>query len=247
MRAARGFGVTLAAVLAGATLALPTRSAATDEEECDLHFDSTFELIEKVIFENHGCTSSGCHDQTAQGGLVLLPGVAYDNLIDQPVQSLPPDRAAGLRRVVPARKDRSLLWLNVAAATMPDLWKAPLRPMPLALPPLPQNELDLLSMWFDYGAPREGRRSGHGRAGQRLPAASRSRCRSSRWRRRPRAPAFRCAPRTRCCRRRPSARPASSATTTTPARCRTNSCRRTGSSSASRTSRPGRIPSAITP
>jgi hypothetical protein len=134
----------------------PFRSAAAEEEECDLRFDSTFELIEKVIFENRGCTSSGCHDASAQGGLVLLPGVAYDNLIDQPVESVPAEQFPGLRRVVPARKDRSLLWLNVAAATMPDLWKAPKQPMPLGLPPLAQNELDLLSMWFDYGAPREG-------------------------------------------------------------------------------------------
>jgi hypothetical protein len=130
--------------------------ATRAEEPCDLRFDGTFELIEKVIFQDRGCTSSGCHDASAQGGLVLLPGVAYDNLIDQPVQSVSAEQFPGLLRVVPGRKDRSLLWLNVAAATRPDLWKAPKQPMPIGFRPLLQNELDLLSMWFDYGAPRQG-------------------------------------------------------------------------------------------
>jgi hypothetical protein len=156
MRLASALKMALAAMFAVGTVAGISRRAWADEPACDLRFDSTFELIEKVIFENRGCTSSGCHDQSAQGGLVLLPGVAYDNLIDQPVQSVSTDQFPGLRRVVPQRKDRSLLWLNVAAAVMPDLWKAPKQPMPLGLPPLEQNELDLLSMWFDYGAPREG-------------------------------------------------------------------------------------------
>jgi hypothetical protein len=144
------------AVLAALFIAGFGPGVALAGDLCDIQFDSTFELIEKVIFQDRGCTSSGCHDESAQGGLVLLPGVAYDNLIDQPVQSVSPEQYPALRRVVPARKDRSLLWLNVAAATRPDLWRAPKQPMPLGFPPLLQNELDLLSMWFDYGAPREG-------------------------------------------------------------------------------------------
>jgi hypothetical protein len=148
-RAGRG------AWLALGVLAIAVHARA-EGPPCALQLDSTFALIEKVIFADRGCTSSGCHDESAQGGLVLLPGAAYDHLIDQPVESVPAEQFPGLRRVVPARKDRSLLWLNVAAATMPDLWKAPKQPMPIGFPPLAQNELDLLSMWFDYGAPRAG-------------------------------------------------------------------------------------------
>jgi hypothetical protein len=144
------------AVLGALSIVALGLNVASAEEPCNAEFDSTFELIEKVIFHDRGCTSSGCHDQTAQGGLVLLPGVAYDNLIDQPVQSVSTEQFPGLRRVLPGRKDRSLLWLNVAAATRPDLWKAPKQPMPIGFPPLLQNELDLLSAWFDSGSPREG-------------------------------------------------------------------------------------------
>ena len=156
MRAAFRGEACWVAVLGALSIAVLGHGVASAEEPCNAEFDSTFELIEKVIFHDRGCTSSGCHDQAAQGGLVLLPGVAYDNLIDQPVQSVSTEQFPGLRRVLPGRKDRSLLWLNVAAATRPDLWKAPKQPMPIGFPPLLQNELDLLSMWFDSGSPRQG-------------------------------------------------------------------------------------------
>jgi hypothetical protein len=122
---------------------------------CDETFDSTFALIQKAIFERRGCTSSLCHDAAASGGLDLLPDVAYDNLVDAPVQSIaakPP-----LVRVYPAKKEHSLLWINLAAATLPDQWKAPLRPMPLGgLPPLTLDELEVVRLWIEHGAPREG-------------------------------------------------------------------------------------------
>ena len=127
MRAFHATPVLAGLMIVAAAVALPADARG---EECEAEFDSTFALIEKVIFENRGCTAAACHGQSAQGGLVLLPGVAYDELIDQPVESIPADQVPGLRRVVPARKDRSLLWLNVAAATLPDLWTAPKQPMP---------------------------------------------------------------------------------------------------------------------
>jgi hypothetical protein len=115
-------------------------------------------LIEKVIFERHGCTSAACHSGTAPaGGLDLTPGVAYDNLVDVPAQTVSTDNHPGLARVVPGYKGRSLLWLNVAAAAQPDLWKAPLRSMPSGgLPPLSYDELELLRLWIEQGATRDG-------------------------------------------------------------------------------------------
>jgi hypothetical protein len=122
---------------------------------CEEHFDSTFALIQKAIFERRGCTSSFCHDAAAAGGLNLLPDVAYDNLVDAPVRSIaakPP-----LVRVYPSKKENSLLWINLAAATLPDQWKAPLRPMPQGgLPPLTLDELDVVRLWIEHGAPRQG-------------------------------------------------------------------------------------------
>jgi hypothetical protein len=78
------------------------------------------------------------------GGLDLTPSVAYDNLVDQPAQTVSTDGHPGLARVVPGYKGRSLLWLNLASALQPELWQAPLRPMPAGgLPPLTFDELDL--------------------------------------------------------------------------------------------------------
>ena len=141
-------------VLAGVAL-LALAAAPAVVGACDESFDSTFALIQKAIFERHGCTSSSCHDAAASGGLNLLPDVAYDNLVDAPVQSIaakPP-----LVRVYPAKKEHSLLWINLAAATLPDQWKAPLRPMPLGgLPPLTLDELEVVRLWIEHGAPRHG-------------------------------------------------------------------------------------------
>jgi hypothetical protein len=122
---------------------------------CDAQFDSTFALIQQAIFEGRGCTSALCHDASASGGLVLLPDVAYANLVDAPVQSFaakPP-----LVRVYPGKKENSLLWINLAAATLPDQWKAPLRPMPQGgLPPLTLDELQVVQLWIESGAPETG-------------------------------------------------------------------------------------------
>src|SRR5512139_3094933 len=117
---------------------------------CEAEYASTFELIQKAIFERHGCASAYCHDATASGGLNLLADSAYDALVDAPVQSFaarPP-----LVRVYPAKKENSLLWLNLAAATLPGQWTAPLRPMPQGgLPPLSLDELEVIQRWIEAG------------------------------------------------------------------------------------------------
>jgi len=115
-------------------------------------FDSTFELIQKVVFENHGCTTSICHGSAATGGLNLEPEHAYDNLVDVAAQSVP-----GWLRVRTGEKDHSLLWRNLAAKTLPNEYQAPLRAMPLdPVPALSDDELELVRLWIEVGAPREG-------------------------------------------------------------------------------------------
>jgi len=123
---------------------------------CDREFDHTFDLIQSAIFEERGCASATCHDAvSAAGGLVLTGEGVYDNLIDAAVQSIP--GRPGLQRVTPAKKEDSLLWLNLAAATLPEQWRAPLRPMPQGgLPPLTLDELRAIQLWIEGGAPRTG-------------------------------------------------------------------------------------------
>jgi hypothetical protein len=132
-----------------AVLAVAQSSAGA--AECRNDFPSTFAAIQKVIFEQRGCTSAACHDSTASGGLNLLPEVAYDNLVGQAAETVP-----GWERVRAGEKDRSLLFINVAARTLPGSFTAPLRGMPLgALPALSTNEVEALRKWIEAGAPRD--------------------------------------------------------------------------------------------
>jgi len=121
-------------------------------------FDSTYDLIQKAIFENKGCTADACHGAAAAGGLVLTAGVSYDNLVSQPAQTVDAEAAGlpGLLRVVPSQKDQSLLYLNLAAATLPSQWQAPLRAMPIGLAPLSLDELEAVRLWIEKAASRDG-------------------------------------------------------------------------------------------
>jgi hypothetical protein len=47
-------------------------------------FDSTFDAIQTVIFEKHGCTQDICHGEARSGELDLRPGAAYDAIFDVP-------------------------------------------------------------------------------------------------------------------------------------------------------------------
>lgn len=141
-----------AALCAALSIATPPTAAAQD---CEESFDSTFELIQKAIFERNGCTSVTCHTGAVPaGGLDLTAEAAYDDLVDAAVESVAVSET--MRRVVPAKKEESLLWLNVAAASDPSKWRAPLRPMPLGFPALTLAELDVIRLWIESGAPELG-------------------------------------------------------------------------------------------
>lgn len=140
----------LARIAAAAWIAV-TVAAPGAGQTCERQFSSTFELIQEAVFAQHGCADDLCHGTAISGGLDLRANASYESLIDQPAGSVP-----GAIRVVPGQKDESLLFLNLAAATLPDQWRAPLRPMPLALAPLSVDELEAVRQWIEYGAPRDG-------------------------------------------------------------------------------------------
>ena len=131
-------------------------SVAAAQECTNGSFDSTYDLIQKAIFENKGCTTGSCHGAAAAGGLVLTADVSYDNLVSQAVQSVDAATIPGLLRVVPSQKDQSLLYLNLAAATLPDQWEAPLRSMPIGFDPLTTDELEAVRLWIEAAASRDG-------------------------------------------------------------------------------------------
>lgn len=134
-------------------------AGSSQAEPCDSgSFSSTFELIQKAVFENTGCTNQICHGEARAGGLDLRADVAYDNLVEAEALTVP-----GVKRVVPGRKDLSLLFTNVAAKTVPSQYRAPLRPMPLdPVPALSLDQLEALRRWIEAGAPRTGTVAGTG-------------------------------------------------------------------------------------
>ncbi len=148
------------ALAAIAIAALCSTASSAPAQECDKTFDSTYDLIQAAIFENKGCTSEQCHGAAAAGGLNLTADVSYDNLVDHAATT--PSDIPNLARVVPGQKDESLLFLNLAAATLPEEWDAPLRGMPLGLAPLSLDELEAVREWIEQGAPRTGTVPGTG-------------------------------------------------------------------------------------
>ena len=113
--------------------------------QCDV-FPTTFDLIQKAIFDNHGCNEDACHGSAKSGGLDLRPGNAYASLVD-----VASDTVLGAKRVDPGSKDTSLLWINLAARTLPGQVKAPLRGMPIGGAALSEDELDALGIWIETG------------------------------------------------------------------------------------------------
>jgi hypothetical protein len=118
-------------------------------------FTSTFDAIQQVIFEKHGCTADVCHGSVGkQGGMQLTADVSYQNIFQ--VKSTESD----LNRIQPGDKDRSYLWLKLAASTNPaDLppgFQISGAPMPNGLPALSADELEALRLWIYAGAPQTG-------------------------------------------------------------------------------------------
>jgi len=114
-------------------------------------FPSTYALIQAAIFENRGCTTSGCHGDFAQRGLDLRSDVSYDNLVGVP-SVIRPD----LKRVEVGDASRSVLWLKLALATLHTNRTDIGSPMPLGRPALSANELEAVRLWIHAAAPRTG-------------------------------------------------------------------------------------------
>jgi hypothetical protein len=117
-------------------------------------FDSTFEGVQKEIFEKHGCTDDLCHGTAKQGGLQLTADVSYENLLQ--VKSTESE----FNRIEPGDQLRSFLWLKLAAKTDPSKLPPGITvqgaPMPNNLPGLSADELELVRLWIFAGAPKTG-------------------------------------------------------------------------------------------
>jgi hypothetical protein len=108
---------------------------------------SSFDTIQRTIFDVN-CLSAGCHNQTDQAGdLVLVAGQSYANLVNV-VPFNPAASAAGLLRVVPDNPDQSFLIVKLTDPG-PDEGSR----MPLAAEPLSDADIATINAWILEGAP----------------------------------------------------------------------------------------------
>jgi hypothetical protein len=114
-------------------------------------FDSTWQAIQTVIFDRHGCTQAVCHGAAPSAGqpLDLRPDVAYANLV-----GAFSDLGQQFRVQRGSRQD-SFLWRKLAAKTE-GLAGVPGTPMPSGLPALSADELEAIRLWIQFGAPETG-------------------------------------------------------------------------------------------
>ena len=88
-------------------------------------FDGTFAAIQKVVFENKGCTQDVCHGSARSGGLDLRQGAAYANLLQVASTGSPKRCSSVRRRVVSAAGERPRRSDSRAACTIPTATASP--------------------------------------------------------------------------------------------------------------------------
>jgi cysteine-rich repeat protein len=122
--------------------------------ECEGGVDdeSTWAALQRIVIDGGGCATAVCHAGPApQGGLDLTAANAYDQLVNAA------STASLLDRIEPGDEDLSFFYNKLAAATYapngPDIEGTP---MPVGLPPLPDQVLQALRLWIRGGAPETG-------------------------------------------------------------------------------------------
>jgi len=125
-------------------------AGAIGQPACQSRFASSFEAIQKVIFEGRGCTASACHGAAAVGRLDLRDGVAWSNLVEASSAN------SAYARVRAGSASESFLYLKLQAATEPGRVQVGGSPMPIGAPALTSTELEAIRLWITKGAPASG-------------------------------------------------------------------------------------------
>lgn len=113
-------------------------------------FESTWEAIQEVIFERHGCREDACHGSAKSGGLDLRPEAAYASLFEVASTS------SSYPRLRPGEPTQSYLYLKLKANTEPGSVSVAGSPMPSGLPAISARELEAFLLWIEAGAPETG-------------------------------------------------------------------------------------------
>jgi len=115
-----------------------------------ISYPSTFAAIQDLVFEPYGCTNALCHGKAdGEGGLNLLPEVAYGNLLGVPSEG------STYNRVEPGSPRTSSLYLKLLKATDPTV-DVPGVGMPNGLPPVPDQLIEAVRQWIFSAAPATG-------------------------------------------------------------------------------------------
>jgi hypothetical protein len=131
-------------------LRLTCRPAADSCDPMTL-FSSTFDRIQKQIF-NVNCALSGCHDsQSMTGGMLLEVGASYTQIVGVTPQNA---TAAGLgwERIFPGDPTMSFMYHKITG----DLGAGLGARMPFGKPQLPANLIEIMRLWIEAGAPQTG-------------------------------------------------------------------------------------------
>ena len=117
-------------------------------------FGSTFDRIQRQIF-NRNCALSGCHDsQTKAGGMLLESSGSYSNIVDV-VPHNPVAAARNWKRIdaANASAETSFMYHKLTGDLDDDLLGAR---MPFGRPKLDDFLIDILRLWIEAGAPDNG-------------------------------------------------------------------------------------------
>ncbi|MGB0589653.1 MAG: hypothetical protein ACPGU1_08250 [Myxococcota bacterium] len=117
-------------------------------------YASTYEALQVLLFDGQGCTTGGCHDASAVGGLDLTAEVSFSQLFDVP------SVGSSLNRIEPGDRHRSYLYQKLLAARDPEAAQVSGAPMPIGSGPIPEELLEALRLWIYAGAPENGTVSG---------------------------------------------------------------------------------------
>ncbi len=116
--------------------------------------EDTYTLIQQRIFGAHGCAVASCHGSYAQGGLELLAGASYAQLVGVLADNAAA-AAAGKVRVMPGNPGASFLVQKLRGTLAAGEGEV----MPRVGTPLDAEELELVEAWIADGAPSSGRTS----------------------------------------------------------------------------------------
>jgi hypothetical protein len=113
-------------------------------------FDSTFEAIQTVVFEQAGCANSLCHGDAQAAGLDLTAENAYASLVDAA------SAGSSLSLIEPRSPSLSYFYHKLSAKTFPGSYDISGSPMPSAGAGISPGQLEAIRLWIEAGAPEEG-------------------------------------------------------------------------------------------